>query len=90
MSKMNMTNRMACDFLTAKGFPGHFFKTELKKLVTVQNSMEQIEPFAKVSMHGVVVAVTTGGDHFMSDYMFMEAELPAKKTKMAHFKGGGR
>ncbi len=36
----------------------------------------------KASTHSAVFAVT-GGDHFMSDDMFMAAELPAKKSKFA-------
>ncbi len=88
MSGMQMSNRIACNLLTAKCFQGYFLKAELKKkkvvarnLVTVPNSNEWIEALAMASTHGAVFAVT-GGDHFTSDDMFMLAELPEKKTKL--------
>ncbi len=92
MLEMLMANIMACDLLIVKGFQCHFLKAESKKkkvvaqnLVTVPNSMEWIESLAKASTHGAVFAVT-GGDHFMSNDMFIAAELPAKKAKIAQVK----
>ncbi len=60
-------------------------KVVAQNLVTVPNSMERIEALAKASTHGAVFAVT-GGDHFTSNDMFMAAELPAKKAKIAQLK----
>ena len=92
MAEMQMANMLACDLLSAKGFQGHYLKAELKKnkvvaqnSVTVPNSKERIEALAKASTHGALFAVT-GGDHFTSDDMFMAAELPAKKAKIARLK----
>ncbi len=92
MLQMQMDLMMACDLFTAKGFQGHFLKAELKKkkvvaknLVMVVNSMEQIEALANARTHSAVFAVT-GEDHFKSNNIFMAAELPAKKAKIAQLK----
>ncbi len=54
-------------------------------MVAVPNSIEWIEVLAKASTDGAVFSVT-GGDHFMSDDMFMAAELLAKKAKNSQLK----
>ncbi len=92
MTEMQQANTMACDLLTACGFHGNFLKAELKKkkevnksLVTVPNWKERVEVLAKASTHGAIFAVM-GGEHITSDDTFKEAEMPARKARIAVLK----
>ncbi len=87
-----MANTLFCNFLTKRGYWGHFLLPELHKKVevtatsvTVVNMVKHEKDWSKTSTHGAIFAMT-GGKDFTSNDIFKATDLSAKLAKIKESK----